>query len=307
VITTTGTLRSAVASAGDMMSRLGVGFDDLVIGGGIDVNSYSDPRAVFVIEGRQDWPAEIDASSPSLTDGIYAFEVQQYASAGVQTAAAGDLDGDGGSELLFTAGGSFDHLFLVYSGASLNTALEANGGLISYDANNPDFIELSNPCTELDNNGVIYDSNFGTLLRGAVDLNGDSSPDFVVGNSSDKLLIVMDHNLNKLDCFRRGEDQLGYRFDIAGDINGDGALDLIAANNDNSPSNVEKVFIFYNDGSGHFGDNMIEDGRAFSMEATRPSGAKLAASAAGDINGDGSDDFAVLSFQGNDLIVTIFY
>ena len=308
IITTAGTLRSSVSSAGDALSRLGVGFDDILIGGGIDVpNQYVDPRATFVIEGREEWPAVLDASSTSLTDGVYGFETPSYANAGVQVSTAGDLDGDGNAEMLFTAGGSLDHLFLIYSSAAATAALEASNGLLSYNEANPDFIELSNPCTSLNNSQVIFNSNFGTLLRGGADLNGDGEPDLVIGNSSDKLLIVMDNELNKLDCFRRGEDQLGNRFDIAGDINGDGALDLITTNKDNSPSNAEKAFIFYNDGTGIFGADQIEDGRAFSMEATRPCGPKLAASYARDINGDGQDDFAVLSLQGTELEVTIFY
>lgn len=308
VIITTGTLRSAVAGAGDFMNRLGLGFDDIVIGGGIEFpGSYSDPQAVFVIEGRQDWPEVIEASAPSLANGIYGFGTPSYANTGVHISSAGDLDGDGSSEFLFTAGGSLDHVFLVYGGQTTTLAVQMASGLLNYTGTNADFIELSNPCTQLSNSVDTYDAGFGTLLRGGVDLNGDNQPDFVIGNSSNKLLIVMDHQLNKLDCFRRGEDLLGYRFDIVGDINGDGALDLIVANNDNTPSNLEKVFVFYNNGSGIFGANELENGRAFSFEATNPLGVKLAASAAGDINDDGQDDFAVLSYEGDLLTVTIYY
>ena len=301
VITTTGSLRTSIAGAGDFISRLGVNFDDIVIGGGLELSGVSsDPRAAYVVEGRETWPAELDASAPDLMTGIYALETP-YSNTGVQATNAGDLNSDGSDELLFSAGGSIDHLFLAYSSAELVTSLELNAGLISYNGANPDFIELSNPCADLGN------TNLGTLLRGGTDLSGDGLPDMVIGNSSDKLLIIMDHNLNRLDCFRRGENRFGYRFDLAGDINGDGAVDLIVVNDDDTLINAEKALIFYNNGAGIFGADQAEVGRAPSMEAKRPNAGKLAASAAGDMNGDGRDDFAVLTFVNNQLKVTIFY
>jgi hypothetical protein len=301
IINTVGVLRSAVAGSGDVASRLGTGFDDIIIGGGLDVPpNYSDPKAVYVIEGRANWPASIDASTPSLTDGIYALETN-FANTGVQLSTGGDFNGDGSSELLFSAGGSIDHLFLVYGGDDFETVVENNMGTFTYDGVNPDFIELLNPCADLG------DTSFGTMIRGGVDLNADTVPDFIVGNSSDKLLVMMASDLTRLDCFRRGEDRLGYRFDIAGDIDGDGSADLIVANEDSTLVNAEKILIFYNDGFGLFGEDEVAEGRTPSLSASQPGGAKLATSGTGDMNDDGMDDFALMTYDGNILKVTIYY
>ena len=300
VILSPGHSRTSLSNRGDLVQNLAVGCDDIVLGGGFDP-TFSYNRFVTVIEGRSQWPALIqDVVTPSMADGIYSF-TSTYNNAGVQVSTAGDLDGDGTSEILFSAGDSIDHLHLVYGGNRLETALSNNNGALTFNDTNPDFIEIDNPCAELG------PTSFGTMIRGGVDLNGDNASDFVVGNASDKLMVVMSSDLQQLDCFRRGENRFGSRFDLAGDINGDGFTDLIANNEDNTLSNAEQVFVFYNDGNANFGSDQVVTGRGVSLSASAPSGQKIATSGVGDMNDDGKDDFAVLSYDQNVLKVTIYY
>ena len=300
VIFSPGHSRVALSNRGDLVQGLAVGCDDIVLGGGFDP-SFNYNTFVTIIEGRSQWPAVIqDVVTPSVSDGYYKL-TSTYNNAGVQVSTAGDLDGDGTSELIFSAGDSIDHLHLVYGGSTLETALATNGGELTFDGTNPDFIEVDNPCAELG------PTSFGTMLRGGVDLNGDDNADFVVGNASDKLMVVMSSDLQQLDCFRRGENRFGSRFDLAGDINGDGFIDLIANNEDNTLSNAEQVFVFYNDGNASFGSDQVTVGRGVSLSASAPSGQKIATSGAGDMNDDGKDDFAVLSYDQNILKVTIYH
>jgi hypothetical protein len=289
VLTTTGTLRTSVASAGDFASRLGAGFDDIVIGGGQAPNgSYTDPLGAMVIEGRAQWPATIDVTLPDQNNGVYALTLG-IANGGSQVASAGDLDQDGDDELLLSAGGNIDQTFIVYGGDPLDMGL-MNGEWV-YIGSDPNFIELTNPCPELGN------TSFGILFKGSEDFNGDGRDDFIVGNYVDEALSVFSGDLSRLDCFKRGEAGFSARFDIAGDINGDGALDLIVVNESEVLAQREEILIFYNDGLGLFGANEITIDRKESMRVTRPVGPKYGASAAGDLNLDGSMDFATFSLN----------
>lgn len=289
LLTTSGTLRTSVAAAGNFASRLGAGFNDIVIGGGQAPSAtYTDPLGAMVIEGRAQWPAVIDVTAPDQDNGVYALTLG-VANGGSQVANAGDLDQDGDDEIILSAGGNTDQTFIVYGGATLDTNLVS--GEWVYTGSDPDFIELTNPCPALGN------SSFGTLFRGDVDLNGDQRDDFIVANYVDEALFVFSGDLSRLDCFKRGEEGFSSRFDIAGDINGDGALDLIVVNESSVLAQREEIMIFYNDGLGLFGADEVTSGRKASMRVTRPAGPKFGASAAGDQNLDGSMDFAIFSLD----------
>jgi hypothetical protein len=290
VLTTTNTLRSSIASAGNFASRLGDGYDDIIIGGGRALGTYVDPEMVIVIEGRDTWPETIDVTSSNEMLGVYSLYTG-VAKTGSQVATAGDLNGDGASEVLFSAGGNIDQLFVVYGGATLDNSL-VNGVWIYNNGNQNDFVQIENPCPQLGS------SSFGTLIRGGVDLNDDLSSDFVIANRVDESLIVMNNNLELLDCFERGEEDFSNPFDLAGDVNGDGSIDLIVANRSPDGEQSELAYVFYNNNSGQFGADLASSGRAPSMSIVRPEGLrKLAVSGAGDMNNDGKVDLAVLTFD----------
>jgi hypothetical protein len=269
---------------------LGDGYDDIIIGGGRALGAYVDPEMVIVIEGRDIWPETIDVTSSNEMLGVYSLYTG-VAKTGSQVATAGDLNGDGASEVLFSAGGNIDQLFVVYGGAALDNSL-VNGVWIYNNGNQNDFVQIQNPCPQLGS------SSFGTLIRGGVDLNDDLSSDFVIANRVDESLIVMNNNLELLDCFERGEEDFSNPFDFAGDVNGDGSIDLIVANRSPDGEQSELAYVFYNNNSGQFGADLASSGRAPSMSIVRPEGLrKLAVSGAGDMNNDGKVDLAVLTFD----------
>ena len=290
ILTTNNTLRSSIASAGDFAARLGDGYDDIIIGGGRTLGPYVDPEMAVVIEGRDVWPETIDVTNGDEMLGVYAL-FTGVAKTGSQVASAGDLNGDGASEVLFSAGGNIDQVFVVYGGAPLDASL-INGVWIYNNADQSSFLEIDNPCPQLGS------SSFGTLIRGGVDLNDDLSSDFVIANRVDESLIVMDSNLQLLDCFERGEEDFSNPFDIAGDINGDQVPDLVVANRSPEVAQAEVAYVFYNNGSGQFGADLVSTDRAPSMSIVRPTGTrKLAVSGAGDMNNDNQVDLVVLTFD----------
>jgi hypothetical protein len=198
--------------------------------------------------------------------------------------------------VVFSAGGNLDHSYVFY-GAALQAAPTAT--TFTLTASDPNFIELTHPCPQL---GAV---NFGTYFRGGADLNNDARPDLVIGNYSNKQLMVLSSDLELLDCFVRGETRFATLFDVVGDINGDGNPDLITTHEDPA---VIRASVFFNDGLGAFGEDRAPVSRLASLRIMEPAIRKLAVSAAGDLNRDSRDDFATVTWTSAGLLqVNIHY
>ena len=319
-----GVLRSFISGVGDVSDVQNPNCDDLLVGGGQNLAIYTDPRGPTLVEGRSTWgqsdPSDpstiltIDASRPSRAAGFYHLNVD-LDNAGAFSTGLGDLDQDGFDDLAFSTGGNFDQTFIVYGGQALieglnrddTTALdEAEADLLNGTWNRTQddthFLELTNPCAQFGT------SSFGSYLKGGSDLNGDLVPDFIVGNYSNKALMVIDQDLGLIDCFTRSEDRFGVYYDLVGDINNDGAMDMIVTHQDQVANDA---LVMYNNGAGIFGADQAESNRAPSMRVMTPDVLKLGVSAAGNINQDqeGLDDFAVLYYDSVTQLfnVKIFY
>ncbi len=135
----------------------------------------------------------------------------------------------------------------------------------------------------------------GLVPRGAVvaDLNGDANPDVAVGNAqSNDVAVFLGDGRGKFETrkFRAGFAP----FDLAvADLDADGHLDIAVANESNPPAEVQppgEVSVLYGDGRGNFAP-------AQSLQA----GTFPADIEAGDLDGDGRVDLAVVNWFSRDV------
>lgn len=282
-ITAPGIYRNSVSGGGDMN---GDGIDDLIIGGD---SSPGSPDYLSILLGRETWPATMDSTSESTANGVYKVLLFGSVNVGAYSQIVGDLNADGLDDLVFSVGGNLDQVYAVYGTALANSF----AGNVIFGLAQDDFVEVSNPCSTLPSGGTA--AAFGTYIRGG-NLTGDLRAEVIIGNRLNKQVIVLDSDLNQLDCFTRGEDSFGIVFDLAGDVNGDGNLDLISTHSDDIST---RGFIFFNDGFGAFGNNLAVSQRAPSIRLLEPATIKIAVSGAGDLNLDERDDVVYMTWGAN--------
>lgn len=232
---------------------------------------------------------------------------------GHSVSAAGDINGDGFDDVIIGA----PHL-----GGSSTPSGDA---YVVYGSNSTDDVQLQlNPAANArfaTISGVGTKADFGTSVSGGGDVNGDGLADIVVGapnvglNSGGGGAYTFygsqafpgqqsANNFGTGKGFRfegRLSDDAGYDVAIIGDINNDG-FDDIAVGAWKSPANdVGAVRIIYGSAqpfSSSFSNvDFSNAGVGFTLVGER-TGDQLgnAVSAAGDVNGDGLDDFLVAAY-----------
>ncbi|MBL8497438.1 hypothetical protein ABF87_12080 [Nitrosomonas sp. JL21] len=295
----------SISNAGDVN---GDGFDDVVVGAlQADPNgSYS--GSSYVVFGKASGFAatlnlsDLDGSNGFRLDGMAAYDV-----AGISVNRAGDVNGDGFSDVIVGAheadpnGSGSGSSYVVFGKADgFNATLD----LSSLDGSNGFRLD-----------GVAAYDFSGFSVSSAGDVNGDGLADLILGSLSNSSYVVFSKasgfgatfDLSSLDGsngFRidgaAAGDLLGLSVSNAGDVNGDGLADLLVSAPNSSPN-----------GNAYAGSSFVIFGKAARFDATfdistlssndglRLDGVKAgdvlgnSVSGAGDINGDGFADLVV--------------
>jgi Ca2+-binding RTX toxin-like protein len=305
----------SVASLGDVN---GDGFDDVLISASAaDASGRLDAGVSYVVYGSASG-ANINLANFNASQGFRIIGGSQGDLAGYSVSAAGDVNGDGRTDLIIGAINTNGYLtgsaYLVYgtdSGADIDLANLTPSQGVRFDGE--------------------FESQTGFSVAAAGDVNGDGLADIIIGAPSPlsfpgqgggSAFVVFGTvgglantdlaNLAPGEGFRINGaavgDKAGYAVSSAGDFNGDGFGDLIIGAPGADPggnTDAGSAYVIFGKASG-FGDiDLANLSAADGFRIDGPSGiqgnlgfelpAELGTSVAGagDINGDGYSDIVV--------------
>ena len=277
----------SVAGAGDIN---GDGYADVMVGANFYSNGEINEGAAFVYYGS--------ATGVSLSPRAQLETNQADAQFGIALSFAGDINGDGYSDLLI--------------GAPYFDNSESNEGLAFIYNGSPDGLPVSPTTVRAD--GTQANDNFGVSVASAGDVNGDGYSDVIIGawqydeshvNEGAAFVyhggaagLSATPNSSLFDCNQAGAF-FGEAVAGAGDLNGDGYADVIigADNYDDAGGNNEgRAFVYFGSASGINGSPVI-------LDDTDQDNANFGVSVAGagDVNGDGYSDVLIGAIGITDL------
>jgi hypothetical protein len=305
-IASSGYLGISVSTAGDIN---GDNITDLVLGAPY-ANSVAGTS--YVIFGtRAGFPSVFNLANLNGTNGFTVPGVAAGGQLGVSVSTAGDLNGDGLSDLVLGA-----NTANAYNGTAY-VIFGSRGGFVS-----PFNLANLNGSNGFMVPGIASSGQLGFSVSTAGDINGDNLTDLVLGalyanlNNGAAYVIfgsrggfVSPFNLTNLngnngfmvpDIASNG--YLGTSVSTAGDINGDGISDLVlGATGVNSTAGASYVIF---GGRGNFASSFdltnLNGTNGFTIPGTASNGELgVSVSTAGDINGDGISDFVLGAYQAN--------
>ncbi len=265
----------SVRSAGDVN---GDGYSDVIVGAPYFDNELPDEGRAFVYLGST---AGLTSTAAWTAEGN-----KFHAQFGASVASAGDVNGDGFSDVIVganqfsvgPAGGSVQGAAFVYLGSGSGLSSSA-----SWSA--------------LGDEGL---GDFGSAVASAGDVNGDGYGDVIVGANRQTLggrayvYLGSASGLATSAIWSAQSDQSASHFgtlvDSAGDVNGDGYSDVIvgALFYTNGESSEGRAFVYHGSRSGpSTSANWTAEGNQVGVYFG------LTAGSAGDVNGDGYSDVIV--------------
>jgi hypothetical protein len=265
----------SVSTAGDVN---GDGYSDVIIGAPGYSNGQNGEGAVFVFHGSASglasapsWSAESGTVSDSL---------------GYSVACAGDVNGDGFSDVIIGAprhdnGQTDEGKTYIYHGSATGLASSAAWSAESNQAN----------------------AYFGFCVAGAGDVNGDgysdvmvASPNYDNGQTDEGRVYVYHGSASGASVTavwtaesNQANALFGYSVRSAGDVNGDGYSDVVAGAYlyDNGQTNEGRAYVYHGSATG------LSSTAAWTAEPNVANyNMGLSVSGVGDVNGDGYDDVA---------------
>ncbi len=310
---------NSVAGAGDVN---GDGFADLIIGAYFGDRTGDDNAGeAYVVFGRASgWSASLDLSTLNGTTGFRVLGADPNDFAGFSVAGAGDVNGDGFDDVIIGARGG-DPGGRDGAGEAYVVFGRASGWSSTFD------VSTISGANGFRLDGIDAGDQFGYVVAGAGDVNGDGLADLIVGaqtgdpggrSDAGETYIVFGRTsgwgaaeamsaLDGTNGFRLdGVDQLdnaGFSVASAGDINADGFDDLIIGALFADPggdSNAGETYVVFGRASGWSASlalsalNGTNGFRIDGIDASDVSGFSVAS--AGDFNGDGFDDVIIGAF-----------
>ena len=278
----------SVACAGDVNAD---GYDDVIIGSPLYSGSFPMEGGVWVYDGGPEGLSSL--SIWSMNSG------EEDARFGYSVASAGDVNGDGHSDIII---GAPRHK----SGLPWQA-----GRAYLFPGNNQGVSSVSS----WEGSSYTYenDSHFGSSVAGAGDVNGDGYGDIIIGIPDDgttekpgvgRALIYYGSSLGPetdsdwgagpFELSPESNSFYGYSVACAGDINGDGYSDVIVGApyepETGSVQIVEQGYTYVYYGAP---DQPADTAQLICQSDQAGAGLGISLASAGDVNGDGYDDFLV--------------